>query len=814
MADELSLKEENDPVAEMVLLVIGLAGGLAAGPVWSLIRLVNRERRRVRELAGRLAAVVATSPAPVCGWPVGLEPGPPEIAAADFAATLGLEHIKRPEDIARALAPADGTTFLLAFSDLCREGRSFRLQAMAGDVIRRFVLSGHRHGGFNLVWLEDGAVLAAERMRSGAALAALRAADHHRNIFRAVLDLLPVPLWLRREDLAISWCNRAYAAALDSTVAAVIRTGGELGGGKALAQRARAAGIAQSETRRVVIGSDRHVIEVTEAPLSLPAQDPPGTGTATTALMVGFAINRSREEALRADLARHVSAHAAVLEQLGSAIAIYGADRRLSFYNQAYVRLWGLDEGWLATLPSFAEVLEELRTRRRLPEYADFPQFKKENLALFTDLIEPRETLMHLPDGTTLRLLIVPHSFGGLIFVLEDVTNTLALESSYNILMAVQQETLDNLAEGIAVFGGDGRLKLSNPAYAAMWRLGVDALAGEPHITTLLERVRALVDRGQDWPTLKERMVAATLERTARNGRLERTDGSMLDFAYVPLPDGAVLTTFLDVTDSVRVEQALRARNAALAEADRLKTEFLANVSYHLRTPLNSIMGFAEMLANQYFGRLNERQMEYSRNVLTAGASLLAMINDILDLATIEAGYMTLERRPVEVPALLAGVASLAQEWTAKQSMRLELHCPGDIGEIDADEKRLKQALFNLISNAIRCSAAGGTIMLSARRRQDTVVLTVCDAAATARTGSHPASGHLATGDEGLPLERFEPPRLFASGTREDGSGLGLTLVKSFIELHGGQIGIEGTVGEGTCIHCILPIHAPAPEAP
>jgi signal transduction histidine kinase len=787
-------------VETIALAVVGLAGGLAAGPVWWLTRLLRRERQRSRDLAGQVAALIATSPAPVCGWPTGAKPERPVIAANDFAATLGLTHIDRPEDIGGALAPGDGATFLTAFGDLRRNGRSFRLQAMAGDVVRRFILSGHRRGDFDLLWLEDGAALAAERMRSGAALAALRAADCHRDILQATLNSLPVPLWLRREDLAMSWCNQAYAAALETTPEAVAKTGGELGGGKALAQRARTTGLAQTETRRVVIGSDRHVIEVTEAPLNhQPSRDRP----AATALMVGFALDRTHEEALRADLDRHVKAHAAVLEQLGSAIAIYGADRRLSFYNQAYVRLWGLDEAWLATLPSFGEVLEELRTRRRLPEYADFPQFKKENLALFTHLIEPRETLMHLPDGTTLRLLIVPHSFGGLMFVLEDVTNTLALESSYNILMAVQQETLDNLAEGIAVFGGDGRLKLSNPAYAAMWQLPMDKLTGEPHISDLLEQVRALMDRGSDWPALKERIVAATLERTTRSGRLERTDGSMLDFAYVPLPDGAVLTTYLNVTDSVRVEQALRARNAALAEADRLKTEFLANVSYHLRTPLNSIMGFAEMLANQYFGQLNARQMEYSRNVLTAGASLLAMINDILDLATIEAGYMTLERRPVEVQALLSGVASLAQEWTAKQSMRLELDCPNTVGEIDADEKRLKQALFNLISNAIRCSPAGGTITVSARRRQDTVVLTVREAA----VGAGPAIPRLY--DAAPSLERFDPPRLFGSGTREDGSGLGLTLVKSFIELHGGEIGIEGTIGQGASIHCILPIHPP-----
>ena len=773
-----------------------LAVLLAAGPVWWLWSRLRRERATGRELRRRLDAVLATAPSPAAAWEAG-SGRLPVLVAADFAPMLGLGTVGAMEMVAASLT-ADGAALVHgALEGLRRDGRGFRIDGVTAALGRQLVIGGRRHDGFDVLWLEDAAEAAAERARSAAVLAALAAAVGQRDFLQAVLDALPVPVWLRRDDLALSWCNRAYAVAVDSTPDAVLRAGTELGGGIALAKRAQDSGAAHSETRRVVIGGDRHVIEVTEAPL------PQGGGAADGPALLGFALDRTREEALRADLGRHVTAHAAVLEQLGSAIAIYGADRRLKFYNQAYVRLWGLDESWLATLPSFAEVLEELRTRRRLPEYADFPQFKKENLALFVDLIEPREDLMHLPDGTTLRVLVVPHSFGGLMFVLEDVTNTLALESSYNILMAVQAETLDNLAEAVAVFGGDGRLKLSNPAYATIWGLESDALTGEPHVTAVLERQRALMDRGDDWAEVKEEMVAAILERAARNGRLERTDGAVLDFAYVPLPDGAVLTTYLDVTDSVRVEQALRARNAALAEADRLKTEFLANVSYHLRTPLNSIMGFAEILSNQYFGPLNTRQLEYTRAVQGAGASLLAMINDILDLATIEAGYMVLERRPVAVPALLAGVVTLAQEWTAKKSMRLELDCPEDIGEIDADEKRLKQALFTLISNAIRSSPAGGIISLTARRRPGSVVLSVRDGLATARPG----------GQQAPALERFEPPRPFASRTREEDVGLGLTLVKSFIELHGGEIGVESVGGQGTSIHCFLPEGPePAPE--
>ena len=144
--------------------------------------------------------------------------------------------------------------------------------------------------------------------------------------------------------------------------------------------------------------------------------------------------------------------------------------------------MWGIAEDWLAAQPSFEEVLERLRELRRLPEAADFRAFKCEQLRMFTSVIEPQQELMHLPDGRTLLLSISPHPFGGLTFVYEDVTDRLALERSCNTLTQVRRATLDHLFEGIAVYGSDGRLKLYNPAYLAIWGLSEDDVAGEPHI--------------------------------------------------------------------------------------------------------------------------------------------------------------------------------------------------------------------------------------------------------------------------------------------------------------------------------------------
>jgi len=751
------------------LCVFGL-GALA----WAIVS--ERAAGRIARLEALLAAV----PQPWCGWDV----KGAQRAAPEFVTVLNSAGpAERPEDVAAALAPADAATFAAAMDGLRRGGEGFCMEVSAADG-RRLRMTGRRgHAGsggtpYDVLWLEDVSACSRDAEDAKTARAAAEAVSAE---LRTALDALPVPVWLRRADAGIAWCNKAYARAVDAMPERAVAEAHELvpgGSGRALAERARAEGVAQSERIPVVIGTQRRLLEVTEAPL--PAPD---GGTLT----VGYALDLTPLQDLRTELDRHLAAHAEVLERLGSAIAVFGPDQRLKFFNQAYVRLWELDEAFLRTEPTHGELLEELRSRRKLPEYADFQSFKRERLTRFTHLMEASEELMHLPDGTTLRSLVAPHPLGGLITIMEDVTNTLALESSYNTLIAVQQETLDNLAEGIAVFGGDGRLKLSNPAFARIWDLRDEDLQGEPHITEVFERMHPFFQDGGDWDGLKDEMVGSTLERSVRSGRLERSDGSVVEFSTVPLPDGAVLNSYLDVTDSARLEHALRASNAALEAADQLKSEFIANVSHHLRTPLNGIIGFAEVLANEYFGTLTPRQLEYVKGVLSAGERLLALIDDVVDLTSIGAGVTALENGPVDVADMLDSVAALTREWARREGLRLEVSRAPGLGTVEGDEKRLKQALFNLVVTAIRTPSPDGRIVLSGRRTEDSIVLGI-------------GEGIPAASEEARTVARFD--RL---DTR-NGPALGLALVKNVIELHGGRMELDDAPGQGLRVRCVLPL--------
>ena len=670
-------------------------------------------------------------------------------------------------------------------------GGSFVWQRRRGAALRTTLAEAEKRAA-------EAAELAAENRdlnhRLAAGAHALETARNTADQLVQSFDFLPLPVWRRRADLTIQDCNPAYSAALESDRATVIRENRTLGrtahgdSGRALAELARAARTPQTESVHVVIAGTRRLIEITEAAIA-------DGGT------IGMAVDVTDREDLEREHDRHLAAHREVLENLSTAIAIYGADSRLQFFNSAFVRLWKLDATWLATGPSFAEALEDLRARRLLPEYVDFQAFKQSRVRLFTSLLEPVEELVYIPDGTTLRTHISPHPLGGLMFAYEDVTDSLALERSYNTLIAVQRATLDNLYEGVAVIGSDGRLKLTNPSYGRIWGLPADLLSGEPHIAEVVERTRAYFNVGAEWPSFRDRLIARLTDREPRKGRTTRTDGSILDFAMVPLPDGAVLLSYVDVSDSVRVEQALRLRNDALEAADRLKSEFISNISYELRTPLNTIIGFAEILSQQYFGKLNARQREYCRGIAASSEQLLTVINDILDLASIEAGRMALERSLVRPRALLDQVAQVMQESARAQSLDITVDCPKDLAALEADERRLKQALCNLVSNAIKFTPEGGAIQLLCDVEDGHALISVRDTGVGIRAE-----------DRERVLQSFERGRAPSDDARRDGfvrgsgAGLGLALTKRIVELHGGRLTIDSTPNRGTTVTCFLPL--------
>ena len=604
-----------------------------------------------------------------------------------------------------------------------------------------------------------------------------RLASEHETVL-GLCNALNMPLWLRSADGRLKWVNRAYAEAVEAAnPEEAIRKEQEFLGSQSLdtiSDQHKAHAVFE-QTLSTVIEGDRRKFAVTDF------SGPDGSA--------GLACDVSAIETVREEYERTVRSHADTLDQLNTAVAIFDTDQKLRFYNQAFQKLWGLDIAFLNSGPDNAMVLDRLRSEGKLAEQPEWRRWK-ENLLVAYRSVEPQEHWWHLPDGKTIRVVANPQPKGGVTWVFENLTEKIDLESRYQTAVRVQGETLDNLAEGVAVFGPDGRLRLSNPAFAALW--GIDPSTINPNIH--VSAIRDLCDqltRNSPWVGFVAAITGFDDERRDRHGQTELNSGSVLRYAVIHLPNGQVMTTFVDVTDSVNVERALKDKNEALLKSDQLKNEFVQHVSYELRSPLTNIIGFTELLSLPATGPLSTRQREYVEHIGSSSSVLLTIVNDILDLATVDAGIMELEISEVQVERAISAAVELVSERLQEHAIKLDVEAASAPRSFHGDEVRIRQILYNLLTNAANYAPIASTVTLTCRQLTEGVEFAVHDDG----PGMPPEVLDLV-------FHRFESR---VNGGRRRGAGLGLSIVKSFVELHGGSVRIETGKGRGTTVVCVFP---------
>jgi signal transduction histidine kinase len=244
---------------------------------------------------------------------------------------------------------------------------------------------------------------------------------------------------------------------------------------------------------------------------------------------------------------------------------------------------------------------------------------------------------------------------------------------------------------------------------------------------------------------------------------------------------------------NARLFQEIADKSAQLEAASRHKSEFLANMSHELRTPLNAIIGFSEVLAERMFGELNEKQDEYLKDIYSSGQHLLSLINDILDLSKIEAGRMELELADFSLPAAIDNALTLVRERASRRGIKLGSAIDDRVGMIRGDERKVKQVLLNLLSNALKFTPEGGRIDVRAAMTDGMAEISVAD------TGVG-----IAPEDQEAIFEEFR--QVGTADKKVEGTGLGLALSRKFIELHGGRIWVKSQLGEGTTFTFTLPV--------
>jgi signal transduction histidine kinase len=598
-------------------------------------------------------------------------------------------------------------------------------------------------------------------------------------MLRGFAAAAPWPIWAKRAGGGLLFANAAYARATDAAnPTEAVQRDLELldSAGRNEMVRALNDNSAFSGRLPIVVGGERRFYDV--------------HALKVTGGSAGIAIDASEATALRDALVRMAEAHRRTLDQLSSGVAVFDGQRRLAFYNDSYRRLWDLDRAFLDGNPDDSSVLDRLRAARKLQEQPDFRAWKAKLHEAYR-AIEPAKDRWYLPDGRAISVVTTPNPEGGVTYLFDDVTESLELARRFDGLINVQRETLDNLVEAVAVFGSNGRAQLFNPAFAKMWKLSTEALREQPHIETVEAWCRPLFDDAATWQTLRE-AITGIENRVAVPLKLERKDGSVLDCMTMPLPDGATMLTFQDITDTENVERALRERNEALEAADQMKVDFVHHVSYELRSPLTNIIGFADLLTDPTTGPLMPKQAEYLGYITTSTSALFALINNILDLATIDAGAMTLELGAVDIRKTIDAAAEGIQDRLATDRIELKVDADPGIGDFIGDENRVKQVLYNLLANAVGFSPHDAAITLSARRTEHSVVFAVTDCG------------------PGIPPDVkdkvFDWFESHSNGSRHRGAGLGLSLVRSFVELHGGKVRVDSIVGRGTTVTCEFPV--------
>lgn len=776
----------------LVYLVAGVVLALWLGiAVWATVTGLAMRRRSNRAglEANRLQYLLDSAPAlPMMVRSDGRIEAPERLAdwlglsrVPNFLADLGTPDA--------GLSEEDSASLIREVATCQKSGKAFTHAARALGSSRTLLIRGAVAGaelgapGGVILWFFDATESQAEIGRLGAESARLTKAFE---ALSGLIEASPFPMWHRGPDLRLTLVNSAYVKAVEGHDAGdVIARGLELvessGGRSPLAMAAHARENNEVSVRTVpaTIGGERRMMRVVDVPIG-------------DAGVAGYAIDIEETEQVRGAFRRFRDAQRAMLDLLSAGVAQFGPDRSLVFCNQPFQRIFAMKAEWLVDRPEFDRVLDRMREADRIPESRDFPSWKAERRAWFTAIEEVQEESWLLPGGVHLRVVAQPLPDGGLLLIFEDRTEQVQLESARDTLLRVRTATFNNLFEAIGVFAADGRLNLWNNRFREIWDFEEEFLATHPRIDALVDKAGERLANPRRAGLIRELVRIATVERRQRSGRVALADGRHFEFAAVPLPDGNALFTMLDISDSRKIEQALRDRADALEQADRVKTAFVANMSYELRTPLTSIGGFAEMMKEGYAGPLDDQAKDYVSAILDSVARLGTLIDGVLDLTQSEAGALPLTMAPVNLIAVAREAADNVGAAMTARGMDFAVELDPALGGINGDARRLRQAIDHLLANALAYTPEGGRILLHGSGDPQTARIVVSDDG----PGMSPE-------EQARAFDRFSRAELIRGGDAT--LGLGLPLARQFIEAHGGTLTLYSEPGAGTMVTIDLP---------
>lgn len=660
----------------------------------------------------------------------------------------------RSIDILAHLNPEDGTQLSRFCQNLMEQPFEFESTLENG---KRILFKGRALGGNSLfiLWAKE---INDEITISRKVWQELKLFEHENKIFKNIMNGLPHPIWAKAKDGSIIYCNNSYARALNSTIDTILSNNRLL---EELPPYRDITLKPEKENQKIKI----HLLKIYDQQkvfalheYLLNNQESVGYASDITDLVL------SKEETKKSKVAQ-----TEILNQIDQPIAIFGRDSKLNFYNKAYERLYNLNPAWLDTSPTLGEILEEQRVKRLLPECANFPAYKKQQIQNLISLTEPIEELQHLPNERTLHLIITPYPLGGCLFIWEDITENLVLEQRYNNLAHIQHETLSKIQEGVAICNDNGKITFTNQSFNELWNLEDEEYKKIKYLNNLLEITQANIKDPDKFTTFKQDLLATISRRQETTLKFTNHDNKAIKLHYYPLPGGSNL-----------ISCANESSNDITIYHDQ-KSE--SNQLLHkLRSSLTTITGFADILISE--AKLEDIKIQkHILSILSFAQRSLTSINDVLDIESLKTNQLALSKKYFDLYQMLTVIIKKYSVFAIEKDMKIELDCPNDIGIIFADENRLKQAIGHLILNAINYTPTKGSITISVSRDPNHIQISI--------------------EDQGIGIPENVLNNL---DNDEQKSNTGIYFAKSILQFHGGNLIINSKPNSGTKVVCDIPV--------
>jgi PAS domain-containing protein len=634
-------------------------------------------------------------------------------ASADAITLLG-ECLDQPVvTVLESFLGPDQTAIRDSVNRLEMTGEPINLLAYTPDN-RAFEIIGAPAGGLirlvirNANYMDVKLRAAEERVK--AADSVLKTHQWEQDTMRSLVSSGPIIAWNRNEDGTLNWSagqiqTRTVGITADQTVELIIaRT--------KLNRQPIAADEPQKSRIEIVVNDtdDTVSLHVTEI------IGPNGT-------RIGFATDAGTAASAERTLTRFVQTMTETFAHLTVGLAIFDRNQTLALFNPALVQMWQVEPAWLARRPSLREIIDELRSTRRLPELQDYHAWRAQLLSLFDNTeAADYEELWHLADGSNIRVLARPHPHGSLAFIFDDVTERMRLEQRYRHSIDLRRATLDRLTEGIAVFGANGLLQFVNQAFHGIWQTDSETVYAAMHARQLAALCEELTVEVETWQQIYG-YITGDEERRSWTSRLTLRSGRVLIARISPLPDGSTMAVFADMTDSERVALVLQERNEALELAEEMRASLMSQVSDRLRRPITTVN---ELIRDLQTGNLPEDAARLRlTGIREASNDLMDAIVDVSELTSLPVQPFGIGSSECDLRECLHLAQAMLNQKAAGSPVKIDLTGTDEKPIVYGDSFRLRQLLCSMGKEVLKQTSPGKEMTVGAVVSDETYTLFV-----------------------------------------------------------------------------------------